>query len=93
MEQGQKKFFFSETKSFKLHPKLVKKSTKLSEGDAYVAKDTFDDRSSKLFLKFLEVQTGCKVDVCHVNELFIAQEGTLISTLGSMSTTMHRWLE
>lgn len=73
MEYGQEKLFLSETKSFKLHPKMIQKSAKLSQDDAYVAKDNFDDGSSELFLKFLEFQTGCNVDICHVNELYIAQ--------------------
>lgn len=57
---------------------MIKKSAKLSEGDACVAKDNFDDDSNELFLQFLEVQTGCKVDVCHVNELFIAKGSTYL---------------
>lgn len=50
---------------------------KLSEGDAYVAKDNFYDGSNELFLQLLEVQTGCKVKVCHVN-VFIAKESILL---------------
>lgn len=68
---------FSKTKSFKLHPKIIQRSAKLSKEQSYVVKRNFDVGFNEL-LQFLEVQTVCKVNTCHVNELVIEKESILL---------------